>query len=245
MLENIDHGKDQDEIIKNLEAVDMHIDKCITTGYEKIKSTPLQWWTEDIHHADLLVRYWGAHTSMYGNSINAPCTLEYIKSKIPAKLDIYQGDPNRTPPAQLRKAKKNRRNARKDSHKKRQDFLEKQIKKSLKTDNDQKVTNEIKNIKKGEKRIRLYQKMRHLLGKNQTTNLPFVDIPDITQFWAAITITLIMSLPKTMHILIAPIIGLSQISLKKKDIFGTCKPHRRITQKKELENALSKTDVHL
>jgi hypothetical protein len=65
-----------------------------------------------------------------------------------------------------------------------------------------------------------------------------VDIPDITQFWAAITITLIMSLPKTMHILIAPIIGLSQTSIKIKDIFGTCKPHKRITQKLELENAL-------
>eukprot|EP00957_Ditylum_brightwellii_P105097 8010529-Ditylum_brightwellii.AAC.1 len=75
MLDNIDDVNDQDGIIRNLEAVDTHIDKCITRSYDKLKSTLLQWWTEDIHHADLLVRYWGAQTSIFRNSITAPCTL--------------------------------------------------------------------------------------------------------------------------------------------------------------------------
>eukprot|EP00957_Ditylum_brightwellii_P104009 7924560-Ditylum_brightwellii.AAC.1 len=54
MLDNIEDANDQDRIIQNLEAVDTHIDQCITRSYGKIKFTPLQWWTEDIHHADLL-----------------------------------------------------------------------------------------------------------------------------------------------------------------------------------------------
>eukprot|EP00957_Ditylum_brightwellii_P084185 6400660-Ditylum_brightwellii.AAC.1 len=64
--------------------------------------------------------------------------------------DLYQGDTKRRPAQQLRKAKKERQKARKDSHAKRQQYLEKKIKQL----NDQKninVADEVRQLRCGEK----------------------------------------------------------------------------------------------
>eukprot|EP00957_Ditylum_brightwellii_P115648 8821258-Ditylum_brightwellii.AAC.1 len=132
-MEKLEHAADPMKVIEALERIDTSIDETIATTYSNLRSTPKHWWTEEIHHEALLVRYWSARTSMIQNNTFAIDILTYIHSKLPSEFDIYQGDNQHKPPAQLRKAKKACQNARKDSHTKRQTFLEKQIKKAKKT----------------------------------------------------------------------------------------------------------------
>jgi hypothetical protein len=85
---------------------------------------------------------------------------------------IYQGNRKRRPTQQLRKAKKERRKARTDSHAKRQQYLEKKIKQL----NDQKninVADELKRLQRGEKRKRLYNNFACIRKKQDTSTLSF------------------------------------------------------------------------
>eukprot|EP00957_Ditylum_brightwellii_P204542 15339744-Ditylum_brightwellii.AAC.1 len=71
-----------------------------------------------------------------------------------------EGDTQCKPPAQLRKAKKVHQKARKDSHTKRQNVLEDQIKKAKKTKDMDKIATEITRMKRGKCRNKLHQNMR-------------------------------------------------------------------------------------
>eukprot|EP00957_Ditylum_brightwellii_P146686 11166030-Ditylum_brightwellii.AAC.1 len=200
------NATDQMIVIEALEKIDAHIDEAIATTYGNIKSAPNHWWSEEIHHADLLVQYWSARTSMFCNNTFTIDTLTYIYSKLLLDSGIYQGDNNRTPPAQLRKAKKTCWNAQKNSHTKQQTFLEEQIEKTKKTKDMDKVAQEITRMKRGEHHNRLYQNMRVLQGKMISATLPFIDIPNKNAFWAAIFITNLAAIPKNMMLILIPIL---------------------------------------
>eukprot|EP00957_Ditylum_brightwellii_P211598 15366354-Ditylum_brightwellii.AAC.2 len=102
----MDNAKDTMQVIEILEKIDVCIDEAITTTYKNIKATPKHWWLEDIHHANLLVQYWSALTSMLCSNTFAIDTLTFIHSKLLLVFDIYKVDNNSATPAQLQKAKK-------------------------------------------------------------------------------------------------------------------------------------------
>eukprot|EP00957_Ditylum_brightwellii_P015119 1140003-Ditylum_brightwellii.AAC.1 len=64
MIDKLEHAANPMKVIEALERIDASIDETIMTTYRNLKSAPKHWWTEEIHHADLLVRYWSARTSM-------------------------------------------------------------------------------------------------------------------------------------------------------------------------------------
>eukprot|EP00957_Ditylum_brightwellii_P055152 4179839-Ditylum_brightwellii.AAC.1 len=98
--------------------------------------------------------------------------------------DIYQGNRKRHPAQQLQKAKKERRKTRTNSHAKQQQYLEKKIK-QLNEQKNVNVANEVRRLRRGEKRKQLYNNFASIRQKQDMSTLSFIDIPDIEAFWAA------------------------------------------------------------
>eukprot|EP00957_Ditylum_brightwellii_P081648 6211246-Ditylum_brightwellii.AAC.1 len=92
-----------------------------------MKTTPRHWWTLEIHKTNYLVHYWLAQVSLYTNNIEATVTLHYLEAIKPPDCDIYQGDPSRNRTPKLRKAKRDRREARRNSYDKQQKYIAEKI----------------------------------------------------------------------------------------------------------------------
>jgi hypothetical protein len=125
-----------------------------------------------------------AQVSLHNNNIEATVTLHYLESIKPPDCDIYQGDPLRNRTRQLRKAKKDRRKAQRNSYDKQQKYLAEKIEKNNKDKKGIKVNEEIIRIKQGEKRKRLYRNFARLQNKTDNDTLSFIDVPDKEAFWA-------------------------------------------------------------
>eukprot|EP00957_Ditylum_brightwellii_P076204 5792682-Ditylum_brightwellii.AAC.1 len=65
MMDKLEHAADPMKVIEALERIDASIDGTIMTTFRNLKSTPKYWWMEEIHHADLLVKYLSARTSIF------------------------------------------------------------------------------------------------------------------------------------------------------------------------------------
>ena len=178
----MDALEDLDKIMTELELLDTQLTNNITMTYAKISQPPRHWWTKESHKANHLVRYLSAQISLKKNNIEALDTSLYLQTQLPTDLDIYQGDPNQKPSAQLCQAKKSHRQARQDSHKKQQQQLDQKIRKQKDTQDGAKIAKELRTIQKGETRKQLYANMAMIQQKQNKSSLPYINIPDKTKF---------------------------------------------------------------
>ena len=238
ILKETERASDPSKMCEMLERLDKALTGNIKKAYEKFDCSYRHWWTPEIHHTNYLVRYWSSQISLRNNNIEAEVTLQYLRSIKPMGCDLYQGDTKRRPEQQLRKAKKERRKARKDSHAKRQQYLEKKIKQL----NDRKIINvaeEVRRLRRGEKRKRLYNKFASIRKNQDMSTLSFIDIPDIESFWAVHVILMIFLLQTVTLCTITIILLFYEKSINYRQLFGTCVPHKRISNKKEVEYHLT------
>ena len=66
---------DTDAVIQKLKEVDDNINKTIESEYTRVPYVPKHWWTEEIHHANVIVCYWLAQVSFTQNNIKTTDTI--------------------------------------------------------------------------------------------------------------------------------------------------------------------------
>eukprot|EP00957_Ditylum_brightwellii_P171726 13073464-Ditylum_brightwellii.AAC.1 len=62
---------------------------------------PNHWWSEPLHKAHLIVKYWEMVLSFKWNNINRTAQLEKLEEEIGPEEDIYHGDTEKTSLGQL------------------------------------------------------------------------------------------------------------------------------------------------
>eukprot|EP00957_Ditylum_brightwellii_P017097 1289010-Ditylum_brightwellii.AAC.1 len=82
------------------------------------------WWSGDLATAYTVTRYWRIKRSIQKTRLNNEEQLQNIIDKLGPEVDVYQGNQNRKPSTQLRKAVKQLGSCWNNSFKLRQKFLE-------------------------------------------------------------------------------------------------------------------------
>eukprot|EP00957_Ditylum_brightwellii_P014874 1121960-Ditylum_brightwellii.AAC.1 len=95
------------------------------TPERKIPTYTAPWWSEELHKAHLIVKYWKIATSIKCCQSTDQTPLDQLKTEISIEYDVYQGEPKRSISGQLRRAIKRCRKCRNNSSQLRQQFLEK------------------------------------------------------------------------------------------------------------------------
>eukprot|EP00957_Ditylum_brightwellii_P037750 2854712-Ditylum_brightwellii.AAC.1 len=99
------------------------MDEAILGAEEAMPPLPDYWWSDTLHHSHLKVKFWSAMVSLNRNKMDNHQAIEELKRGISTKIDLYQGDPNRRPMTQLRRALRERKICRNNSFKLRQAYL--------------------------------------------------------------------------------------------------------------------------
>eukprot|EP00957_Ditylum_brightwellii_P204459 15339346-Ditylum_brightwellii.AAC.2 len=78
----------------------------MVSSEQAVKIFQATWWSEEVHKAHLLVKYWKIVISQQRNDMQDDEVLTEIKEKVGLEYNIFQGDPLRKHSNQLRKATK-------------------------------------------------------------------------------------------------------------------------------------------
>eukprot|EP00957_Ditylum_brightwellii_P126700 9657272-Ditylum_brightwellii.AAC.1 len=87
-----------------LQAIDEAIGNAMLTPEKKIKWFNTPWWSEEIHKAHLIVKYWKLKLWLLKQQDSDTMYLDKIIQQLGPDYDVFQGNPNRKPSSQLWKA---------------------------------------------------------------------------------------------------------------------------------------------
>ena len=142
---------------------------------KEILKRDLLWWSEELHKAHLLVKYWKAKQfytiqgePFHDNLISRENEL--------IDIDIHQSDYTRPIASQIRKAKKSHRLIRARSYKKQQDFLEKLANDAATEGNNR--ARIIRIIRETEQNRSMYRTFKRYLKPEDRTGLIQFDVPE-------------------------------------------------------------------
>eukprot|EP00957_Ditylum_brightwellii_P007882 596899-Ditylum_brightwellii.AAC.1 len=95
------------------------------TPERKIPTYTAPWWSEELHKAHVIVKYWKIAISIKCRQSTDQTPLNQLKTEIGIEYNVYQGKPKQTVNGQLCKAIKHCRKCRNNSFQLHQQFLEK------------------------------------------------------------------------------------------------------------------------
>eukprot|EP00957_Ditylum_brightwellii_P204885 15341217-Ditylum_brightwellii.AAC.1 len=87
-----------------MNALDDDITRIMEEAEATLPEVPHHWWLDTLHHAYQVTEYWKAYVSFQRDGMNDEYVLVERRNEIDPAVDIYQGDENRKPKGQLRKA---------------------------------------------------------------------------------------------------------------------------------------------
>ena len=135
------------------------------------------WWSKDLATAYTVTRYWRIQRSSQKTRINNDKQLQNIIDKLGPEVDVYQGDQNRKPSAQLRRAVKQLRSCRNNSFKLCQKFLEELAEEAA--ENDEKKTYKIvRSMKHTKARNIMYARMKRCLKPEDRGGITQIEVPE-------------------------------------------------------------------
>eukprot|EP00957_Ditylum_brightwellii_P120403 9186424-Ditylum_brightwellii.AAC.1 len=133
-----------------MERSDEERTEIMKEAEDKIQSSRKSWWSDTLHHILQIHEYWKAANLFKLNTIDRDMILQSRKNDIDPEVDIYQGNKERTLPSQIRKAKKVLVECRRESHKLRQEYLQRKAKEEASNDPNSKTEAIIQQIKNRE-----------------------------------------------------------------------------------------------
>eukprot|EP00957_Ditylum_brightwellii_P136462 10407129-Ditylum_brightwellii.AAC.1 len=119
----------------------------------------LPWWSDALHQAHMLMKYWKQRHWYQWRDINGEEDLKEMEIKLGPELDVYQGNKTRKAISQLRLAIKTRRRIQNNSFKIRQEFLESSAD-EMSTEYNMDKAKIIKHVKDAASKMRMYSLLR-------------------------------------------------------------------------------------
>eukprot|EP00978_Attheya_sp_CCMP212_P000099 scaffold186_cov32-Attheya_sp.AAC.2 len=159
-----------------LNRLNQAVSDSLILSEKSLPTIPTYWWSETLHIRHQLVKYWTLKLSATRIASNVQDTLTKLEIEL-ADTDLIQGDPERSISGQIRKAYKLRREARNNSFKLRQDFLEKLAEEEA-TRNDNSTKEKIlRSMRRSEAQRRMYKILNQYLKPDDRAGITQIDIP--------------------------------------------------------------------
>ena len=174
-LQKIRRDKWNKETKKEATELDNHLGIVMMDPEKEIPKRDLPWWSEELHKAHLLVKYWKSKQFYIKRGYPFHDNLISRENKL-IDITIHQEDHMRLIVSQIRKAKKNRRLIRARSYEKRQEFLKK-LADNMMTD-DEEQAKIIRITRETEQNSRMYRTFKIYLKSKDMAGLIQVDVPE-------------------------------------------------------------------
>eukprot|EP00957_Ditylum_brightwellii_P133849 10206009-Ditylum_brightwellii.AAC.1 len=174
---------DQDKTTREeMETINDEITRIMKEAEDKIPSSHKSWWSDTFHHAFQIHKYWKAAQLLKLNNINGDMILQSRRNNIDPDADIYQGDKERSILAQLRKAKKQLTECRRESHKLRQEYLQRKTEEEASNDPNSKTAAILQQIKNREASNPMHTILQQYVKPEQNRGITFIKVPDKEKF---------------------------------------------------------------
>ena len=154
---------------------DRELTTLMTESAKKFKQRETVWWSPELHHAYLGVKFWKVKITQKQTNINMKAQIEKIKEGLPDDYDLQYGKPGRTLIGFLRLAKKHLRMCRRNSKKLRKAFQKRRIIETFETGN-KKLNKSIRAIMYAEEASKMYTVLKHYLRPQSKKSLTYLDI---------------------------------------------------------------------
>ena len=143
------------------------LDDAITRIMEEAEATLPEvshhWWSDTLHHTYQVAEFWKAYVSFQQNGMNDKYVLGERMNEIDPAVDIYQGDENRKPKGQLRKAAKYLKQCRNDSRKLRDKYIQRIALEEATTNGNADVAKIVQRMHHQEAMTRMYAILKRYL----------------------------------------------------------------------------------
>eukprot|EP00957_Ditylum_brightwellii_P133745 10197560-Ditylum_brightwellii.AAC.1 len=140
------------------------------------------WWSDTIKNVHLVVKYWHTTISILKHPQSTEAVLNAILDQFGSNTDIFQGDQQRPPTAQLQKAKKDQKKCRNNSYKLQQELLERLTEEMMEEETTKDKAKIVKNIKNHERTKRMYRIMKQYLKPQDRARITHLDVPEWNKF---------------------------------------------------------------
>eukprot|EP00978_Attheya_sp_CCMP212_P013060 scaffold32610_cov79-Attheya_sp.AAC.2 len=167
--------REEDEL-NRLEQV---VSDSLIQSEKSLPTIPTYWWSETLHIRHKIVKYWKLKLSATRISSN----VEHIITELEIDLtdeDLYQGDADRSIHGQIRKVYKLRKQARNNSFKLRQDFLEKLAEEEAALNKNSTKEKILRSIRRSEAQRRMYKILNQYLKPEDRAGISQIDIPVVS-----------------------------------------------------------------
>ena len=226
------------QIIEEMEQIDQDISITLEEAENELKQFPRYWWSKTLHTAHQLVDYWKTVMSYRRNNMEEDHILQEKAIEIGPEIDIYQGNKERSPKAQLRKALKERKKCQNNSFKLRQEFLEKLAEEEADYDPHNSKATILRSMKQREATTRTYKIMRRYLKPDKDGCCNFIEVPDIEKFRTLTQQTITHYQRTGEEQKCAIVIMLFYIMMDERNEVTKFLPHRRAATQEDMENNL-------
>jgi hypothetical protein len=108
---------------KQFEEIDQQFTKLLIKYEKKCETKGDQPWSDTLHHAKLICKYWRIKAKGKTNRIATTTVLNDLLKKLPNPTMVWQGDPQRPTKNQLKRAQEIIRHINKNAWEHRQEFL--------------------------------------------------------------------------------------------------------------------------
>eukprot|EP00978_Attheya_sp_CCMP212_P008857 scaffold20822_cov52-Attheya_sp.AAC.3 len=159
-----------------LNRLDQAVSDSLILSEKSLPTIPTYWWSETLHIRHQIVKYWKLKLSATRIASNVQDTLTKLEIEL-ADTDLFQGDPERSISGQIRKAYKLRREARNNSFKLRQDYLEKLAEEEATRNNNSTKEKILRSMRRSEAQRRMYKILNQYLKSDDRAGITQIDIP--------------------------------------------------------------------
>eukprot|EP00957_Ditylum_brightwellii_P209286 15361085-Ditylum_brightwellii.AAC.1 len=163
---------------EELETTNEKITRIMKEAEDKIQSSHKSWWSDTLYHAFQIHKYWKAAQLFKMKNINRDMVLQSRRNDIDPEADIYQGDKERSIPAQLRKAKKQLTECRRKSHICRQEFLQRKAEEEVSNDPNSKTAAILEQIKNREASNQMHAILQQYVKPEQNGGITCIKVPN-------------------------------------------------------------------
>eukprot|EP00957_Ditylum_brightwellii_P210351 15364866-Ditylum_brightwellii.AAC.1 len=136
------------------------IHEIMLEAEQEIPPFPNHWWSEPLHKAHFIVKYWEMVLSFNQNNINRTVQLENLEEEIGPEEDIYNGDKEKTSFWQLLRAKKEIQKRRNNSRIIREEWQERLTEESKENNPTATKAMILRSMKHREATNRMWQTMK-------------------------------------------------------------------------------------
>lgn len=154
---------------------DKDMTNIMTETAKKFKTNNNIWWSPDLHHAHLGVKYWKLRITQKQINVDMSTQLKKVEDEIPSDFDLYYGNNTKSLYGYLRSAQKHLLQTKKNSKQLRKEHHKKLIIESIET-NNKKLNKRVKAIMYAEETSRMYATLRHYLHPHDKKALTYVDV---------------------------------------------------------------------